>query len=131
MNPEVWGKHGWHFLHSITLAYPDNPTNLDKQKYKYFFESLSDVIPCDKCKSHYKYQIQHYPPNLESKYELVNWLIFIHNNVNVINNKPKWTYEQFINYYKDLYSKDKSSNISYVFIILIIIAIIYFYQKKN
>ena len=37
MDPEVWGPHGWYFLHSITLAYPDNPTDDDKTYHKNFF----------------------------------------------------------------------------------------------
>ena len=39
MNPEVWGPPAWTFLHSITLAYPDNPSDIDKSNYENFFSS--------------------------------------------------------------------------------------------
>ena len=32
MNPEIWGPPAWMFLHSISLAYPKNPTDVDKTK---------------------------------------------------------------------------------------------------
>ena len=50
MKPEIWGPHAWIFLHSITFDYPDNPTKEVKEKYKGFFESLQDILPCEKCK---------------------------------------------------------------------------------
>ena len=37
MNPKIWGPGGWLFLHSITLNYPENPTENDKMYHKNFF----------------------------------------------------------------------------------------------
>ena len=37
MDPKVWGPNAWIFLHSITMNYPKNPTNEDKEKYRTFF----------------------------------------------------------------------------------------------
>ena len=37
MSPEIWGKIAWNFLHLVTLDYPLNPTNLDKQHYYEYF----------------------------------------------------------------------------------------------
>ena len=34
MLPEIWGKHGWNFLHLITMGYPDNPTEDEKRQYR-------------------------------------------------------------------------------------------------
>ena len=44
--PDVWGPHGWKFIHYITLGYPNNPTPLDKSQYYNFFESLNPLIEC-------------------------------------------------------------------------------------
>ena len=30
MDPLIWGPHAWFFLHSITLVYPDNPSEQEK-----------------------------------------------------------------------------------------------------
>ena len=46
MDPNIWGPHAWMFLHSITLTYPEKPTNLDKTNFEMFFNSLQPVLPC-------------------------------------------------------------------------------------
>ena len=44
MTPDVWGPHGWKFIHYITLGYPENPTQMQKDKYKAFFLLLKDSL---------------------------------------------------------------------------------------
>ena len=39
MDAKVWGPHAWKFLHTITLNYPENPTDQNKADYKHFFET--------------------------------------------------------------------------------------------
>ena len=90
MKPEVWGPHAWIFLHSITLEYPNNPTNEDKLNIKNFFNSVGLVLPCQKCRLNFNSHLKKYPLTdkvLESKSSLVKWMIDIHNCVNVMNNK--------------------------------------------
>ena len=111
MDPNIWGSHAWLFLHTITLNYPDNPTKFDMDNYKNFFENLGEVIPCEVCKAHYKKNIKMYPIQLESKESLAKWLHHIHNLVNVKNDKPEYSYDQFIEKYSDLYSTNKNKNI--------------------
>lgn len=84
INPEVWGPHGWKFLHYVTLGYPTKPTNEDKNNYAIFFKSLSSVLPCEKCSVNYKKNIIEYPIEeaLDTKEKLIDWLINIHNMVN-------------------------------------------------
>ena len=36
MEAKIWGPHAWIFLHSITMAYPENPTDNDKKYMKIF-----------------------------------------------------------------------------------------------
>jgi len=130
MEPKIWGNHAWLFLHTITLHYPDNPTDFDKERYKKFFESLSHVIPCDICKSHYKQNIKKYPINLESKESLTRWLHKIHNLVNIKNGKEEYPYDKFIDKYSDLYSDNKLSKITVLLILFIsVILLLYFYKK--
>ena len=40
MEPNIWGPSAWIFLHTITLQYPEKPTDDDKKKYYVFFNSL-------------------------------------------------------------------------------------------
>ena len=130
MDPNIWGSHAWLFLHTITLNYPDNPTKFDMDNYKKFFENLGEVIPCEVCKAHYKKNIKMHPIQLESKEALAKWLHHIHNLVNIKNDKPEYSYDQFIEKYSDLYSTNKNKKYLFILLILLSIGIIYFLYKK-
>ena len=144
MNPEVWGPPAWTFLHSVTLAYPDNPSDIDKYNYENFFNILQPILPCAKCSYNYMKHLQEDPitNHLDSKKSLVNWLINVHNKVNKSNNKRELTYNEVMNHYKLLYNGDLTSkplkevknNMTNTFLtvifILLIIGLIYVYVKK-
>ena len=102
ITPEFWGPHGWIFLHSVTFNYPENPTQTDKLNYKSFFESLVNILPCEKCSSNYKDHIHKYPidNHLDSKTSLIQWLIDIHNITNIQLGKPTLSPLEEINEYK-------------------------------
>jgi len=149
MDPDIWGPHAWMFLHSVTLAYPENPTDIDKTNFEMFFNSLLPVIPCKKCSDNYKIHIVEDPisNHLDNKENLVKWLINLHNKVNRLNGKKDYTYEEVINHYKSLYSLSKNDLLSddtiinktdnyllyllYIFIILIISYYSYRYYKNT
>ncbi len=131
MEPNIWGPGAWLFLHSITFQYPDNPTELDKENYKTFFESLQEVLPCPSCSEHYKNNLNKFPIRVESKDELIEWLIDIHNEVNVINNKEVLTYDQVKNNYKKIYNKSSNFNRAAIIIIISLIIILYYYRYKK
>lgn len=85
VHPELWGNHGWKFLHYVTLDYPENPTNHDKKKYKEFFNLLQYTLPCEKCRNHYKQNIKNHKLTdeiLSDDKKLIYWLIDFHNIVN-------------------------------------------------
>lgn len=134
MNPKFWGPHGWIFLHSVTMNYPKNPSNNDKQLYRNFFSSLTRVLPCEKCAYHYKQHIKDDPiePALENRDKLVRWLIKIHNKVNADLGKPHYSYEQVIEEYKyKLFNMDRDETLVYKVIIgALILFIIYKFLKK-
>jgi hypothetical protein len=90
MKPKVWGPHGWIFLHSITLNYPENPSSQDKKEMKNFFEALRYALPCDKCAKNLRKHMRDIPLTddiLNSRDKFINWLIDIHNEVNKENGK--------------------------------------------
>ena len=37
ITPDIWGPHGWKFLHYLSFGYPMNPTTEQKNQYKTFF----------------------------------------------------------------------------------------------
>lgn len=127
MEPEIWGPPGWIFLHTITLNYPHRPTIYHKEKYKNFFLNLQNVLPCKYCSHNYMLHLKKYPIDnfLDSKKQLVQWLIHIHNEVNIIFKKKTITYDEFIKIYKNIYNKKKTNYLKiFIIIFSIIICII-------
>ena len=109
MNPEIWGPHAWFFLHTVTLSYPENPTETDKKQMYDFFMSLSNILPCLNCMKHFKKHLNKYPitPFLDNRRLLVSWLVMLHNMVNVSINKPTMTVDEVIDMYEKKYKKPK------------------------
>ena len=137
MNPEIWGPHGWFFLHRITLAYPDNPTNEDKLMYKHFFHNVGNVLPCDTCKIHYGQNISTYPidKHLDNRESLSRWLVTMHNLVNDSLGKKRISYDKFINEISQRYKTKNNYTFGTkekIFLLLIVTSIlIYYFNKKN
>ena len=127
MNPEVWGPGAWTFLHSITMYYPDNPTNEQKMNHKDFFENLQNILPCPTCAKHYSENLKKYSLDeaLESKDKLTKWLIDIHNEVNKKNNKRTYSYEEVIKIYDKKYSESKNNYGNKILIGIVIVLILY------
>ncbi len=104
MDPSIWGPHLWYVLHIITFAYPKEPSEYDKRRYGDFFNVLKDIIPCDICQKHLIKYMAEYPigPHLDSKADLIKWLIQIHNFVNVSLGKPVHTPAEVVEIYKNI-----------------------------
>ena len=130
MEPEIWGSGAWTFLHTITLNYPENPSEDDKQNHKDFFHNLKNVIPCPNCKEHYNINLQKFPidVHLESKEKLVKWLINIHNEVNIQNHKKVYSYDEVIKLYDNMYKGNKI-NYHMILIIIVLVVLCYFIYK--
>lgn len=130
INPEIWGSHAWKFMHYITLSYPDNPTNIDKINMYNFFIGVQKILPCEKCRYNFIEHQKKYPLNdacLNSKYNLVNWLINIHNDVNIENNKPTMTYDEFIKMYMPETNTNRNldnKTLTIIFILLLILILL-------
>ena len=95
--PDIWGPHGWRFLHYITLGYPNNPSQEDKDTYRNFINSFKEIIPCGLCKNHFKQNLLKHPLTdevMSGTLNLINWSIDMHNEVNKSNSKKTLTYEQ-------------------------------------
>lgn len=124
MKPEVWGPKTWFLLHSVTLEYPENPKDEDKQNFKDFIQSFQKIIPCLKCRENFKNHLTENPLTSEilaTRQKVVKWMIDVHNSVNKMTNKPILTYEEALTKLLKTYS---SSQLSYSFIILCIIIFI-------
>ena len=134
INPQYWGSSGWKFMHYITLAYPDNPTNEDKINIERFFTSVGNVLPCESCRINYYHHLEEYPlitKALSNRKSLVEWLMNIHNTVNKMHNKELYTvnkvYEEYMNPNQPLLSANKVL----VALIIIFMILIFFYLRNR
>lgn len=108
--PDVWGPFFWHTIHIVTLGYPQDPSYSDKKAAKEFFESLQMLIPCPICKQHYISHLVKSPigPALDSRKDLFRWAIDLHNDVNEMLGKRKYTETEVIQYYTRLGKRGRS-----------------------
>lgn len=108
--PSVWGPFFWHTIHIVAMGYSKNPTYTDKKCAKEFYESLAFLIPCSVCREHYKEHLVSSPitTNLDSRTDLINWTISIHNKVNKMLGKPEWSLQEVLTYYEHIGNRNRS-----------------------
>lgn len=107
MNQNIWGPHLWFSLHTISFNYPLKPTDIEKKYYYDFFNNLQEVIPCSVCKKNYKRHLNEHPIKnyLNTRKNLVYWVIDMHNMVNGEIGKKILSYENVIKKYENVYKK--------------------------
>ena len=127
IGPNIWGPHGWKFMHYVSLGYPQQPTENDKRNYKDFYTSLQYVVPCATCQGNYKKNLSELPIDnaLQSRDSLVKWVIDVHNKVNKETNKRELRYDEAI----QLYLTEEQPVLEYCFKILVLIIILYFLYR--
>ncbi len=116
MKPEIWGPHMWLMLHIITMSYPDNPNDFHKQTYADFFTLLKDILPCEECQKHFKRYLAEYPirPHLDTRADLIKWLIQIHNFVNISLGKRTYEPAEIIQLYENINPPHPFANTDYL-----------------
>jgi hypothetical protein len=104
MQTDKWGPHAWEYLHTVTFAYPEEPSAIDKQDYYDLFSNLRTTLPCKHCRDSYSIFFKHIPIDnyLDSRYGLVFWLYVIHNMVNLKLNKDTVSFKDVIIKYENL-----------------------------
>ena len=93
LDPIYWGPAAWKFFEATAFGYPDNPSDDEKAAAFNFFESLRYLLPCEKCKEHYRENFEALPVNVESRDTLSRWVVEFHNIVNVSLRKPVVEYD--------------------------------------
>ena len=127
VKPELWGPPLWIKLHLTTFKYPDAPTSEDKDQIIDFFKNIvPTMIPCEECIVNYNKKLQYFPVelNVDSKYDIVRWLINIHNQVNLATGKPMMAYKDAIALYENKTTVFGLNKVIIVIILLLILIII-------
>ena len=89
----IWGPMGWMTLHSISLIYPDTPTQNEKQILLKFLQDFAESITCPHCERHFKAMFENYrkthPEWANSRFDLFLFVARAHNTVNKRLEKPQ------------------------------------------
>jgi hypothetical protein len=89
---KVWGPMGWMTLHSISVAYPDSPSESDKLILNSFMDSFGLTITCAICRQHFGTMFSKYkksvPTWANSKQDIFLAICRLHNTVNKRLDKP-------------------------------------------
>jgi hypothetical protein len=90
---KFWGPLGWMTLHSVSLIYPENPTQIEQTIVKRFIELFRDTITCQYCKSHFSKMLLNYsnahPEMYSSRQHFFLFVARAHNTVNARLDKPR------------------------------------------
>lgn len=100
VNIKIWGPSLWELIHVISHGYD---INKNKKYYINFFNLLTKLIPCTKCKIHYFYYLKKKPIKnyLISKNKLLRWVNDLHNSVNKKLRKKIFEYPESLKKYTD------------------------------
>lgn len=102
----MWGPPLWFIMHSVAMNYPEaNPSYVEQRNHYDFYHSLRNVLPCGVCREHYAELLKQYPlnPYLESREQIVSWVVLIHNKVNARYGKTEVTVRDASAHYATLF----------------------------
>ena len=96
MKTSIWGPSAWRFLHAVTFAYPESPSEEHKDAARSLFRSLKLMLPCGDCCTHYcaGFALDPVDKHLESRDALSQWLVAFHNKVNARLGKAQYSYDK-------------------------------------
>jgi len=148
MSKKVWGPKLWYIIHNI--AYNSPKINIYENYYKYFYNIIiTNIIPCNICASHYKKNLDKINIDLylNSKTNLIQWSILMHNEVNKSNGKNIYSFDEGMKMIvngqgpikcTEEFENPKSNNqcksnnhILIIFLVLIIILLLVYIYKRN
>ncbi|KAK8849488.1 hypothetical protein IAR55_004822 [Kwoniella newhampshirensis] len=84
------GRAAWRVLHLMTLRYPNEPTDDDRQALKSYFHLFSRLYPCGECAAEFQKLLKEFPPQTSSRKSASLWLCHVHNQVNARLSKPEF-----------------------------------------
>lgn len=102
-DPKIWGPAFWFALHISAVYYPENPSNIVRERMKNRILAIPYEVPCSLCRPHALSFIETRREQLEkvvsNRHELGKFYVDFHNAVNKRYNKPEWSYEKAFEVY--------------------------------
>jgi hypothetical protein len=81
----VWGPSMWHYLHTMSFNYPNNPTKEEREQYKSFILQLQYVLPCKYCRVNLTNNFKHMPIkecHMKNRFTFSKYMYDLHEIVN-------------------------------------------------
>ena len=81
----VWGPSLWHFLHTMSFNYPNEPTNEEKQHYRNFILQMEHILPCKYCRINLKKNFKKLPlkmENMKNRESFSRYIYDLHEHIN-------------------------------------------------
>ena len=120
----------WIFINSIALTYKPEY----KESYRQFIIGLPNILPCKTCGENLKKNIQNLDIALESKENLLNWLINVRNGI-YIDNGEAWKQKNMKETFDEIFSTSTYNSNMYWWllfsIIILVVLFILLYVEKN
>lgn len=116
MDPNVYGPHYWGTLH-IAGLYGES-----LEDFKALAKSYATLIPCKKCRRHYRMVLAEYP--VDSVTLPFEWSVAVHNIVNKRLGKPVMTVDQARAFWTQQQVRFPWAIISMVLAVIILLLII-------
>ena len=96
MLTSVWGPGLWHSLHAISFNYPNNPTKIQKKKYKSWIKNMKYVLPCKYCRVNLAENFKKLPlldKHMKNRYTFSKYIYDLHELINkMLGKKSGLTY---------------------------------------
>jgi len=84
------GRATWKLLHTMTLRYPEKPTQDERDALESYFHLSARLYPCGECAAEFQMLLKKFPPQTASRQSAAGWLCFLHNQVNERLHKPEF-----------------------------------------
>ncbi|KAF8589479.1 hypothetical protein K439DRAFT_1651574 [Ramaria rubella] len=82
------GRATWKLLHTMTLRYPEHPSDDERLALASYFHLSARLYPCGECASEFQSLLKKFPPQTSSRKAASLWLCHLHNEVNERLEKP-------------------------------------------
>jgi hypothetical protein len=143
--PEHWGPHVWSAIHILAMGAPQHIDADTRKAYAQFYNALPHILPCAVCGHHLAENLITLPvePHLNSRDDLFNWTVAMHNRVNQQTGKKQYSMEEAFEHWKSVclgVEKDckKSNKHSFKLkmffgfsIVVIVLIVLYFIIRKR
>lgn len=116
MLTSVWGPSLWHYLHTMSFNYPENPTEVHKKYHKQFIQSLKYVLPCKYCRMNLRKNLKAVPLTeiaLKNRENFSRWMYNLHEHINKMLKKTSGlTYEDVRERYEHFRARCSDTSMS-------------------